>query len=163
MYINLAIIGYKVLLRAGQALPYACSCNQKTSYWIKLDGIRLFIQVCFTHSKPLNIQWSRHVSVIGDNMKYLVIGEYDPEDMDAQFKKAKQYAVDKEMHPDKYPKTSYPVHFMLNKPAIMAVWDTDNEDAIANKIAFMLPEVRYQVIPLVDAKLFMDKYIEINE
>ena len=95
-------------------------------------------------------------------MKYLVFGEYDPEDMDAQFKKAKEYAVDKELHPDKYPKTSYPVHFMLNKPAIMAVWDTDNEDSIANKIAFMLPEVRYQVIPLVDAKLFMDKYMKIK-
>ena len=96
-------------------------------------------------------------------MKYLVIGEYDPDDMDAQFKKAEEYAEVKRKNPNKFPKTSYPVHFMLNEPAIMAVWDTDDEETIANKIAFMLPEVVYTVIPLVDAKLFMKTYIEIKK
>jgi hypothetical protein len=52
---------------------------------------------------------------------------------------------------------------MLDKPAIMAVWDTDDEVTIANKIVFMLPEVRYKIIPLVDARLFMKQYIELKK
>lgn len=93
-------------------------------------------------------------------MKYLVVGEYDPDNMDAHFKKAKEYLEDKEKHPDRYPDTSFPVHFMLNKAKFMAIWDTDDQEKNANKIAFMLPEVRYKVIPLMDGRTFMKQYME---
>ena len=96
-------------------------------------------------------------------MKYLVIGEYNPDNMNAQFKKAKEFYEDKEKYPDRYPDTIFPTHFMLNKSNFMAVWDTDDQEKIANKIAFMLPEVWYKVIPLLDGMTFMKQYMEIKK
>ena len=52
---------------------------------------------------------------------------------------------------------------MLNKSNFMAVWDTDDQEKIANKIAFMLPEVWYKVIPLIDGITFMNQYMEIKK
>lgn len=96
-------------------------------------------------------------------MKYLVVGEYNPDNMDALNKKQKEYPEDKEKHPDRCPETSFPTHFMLNKANFMAIWDTDDQEKIANKIAFMLPEVRYKVIPLLDGRTFMKQYMEIKK
>jgi hypothetical protein len=96
-------------------------------------------------------------------MKYLVLGEYDPENMDAHFKKAKEFSEDKKKHPDRYPDSLVPAHFMLNTNMFMAIWDTDDQEKIANKIAFMLPEVQYEVIPLLDGKMFMKQYMEIKK
>lgn len=98
-----------------------------------------------------------------ESLKYLVIGESNPNNMDAQFKKAKEWFEDKEKHPDKYPDTIFPTHFMLNKSKFIAVWDTDDQEKITNKIAFMLPEVWYKVIPLIDGMTFMKQYMEIKK
>ena len=93
-------------------------------------------------------------------MKYLVVGEYDPDNMDAVFEKGKKYREDKKKHPDRYPDTIFPTHFMLDKDKFMAIWDTDDQEKNANKIAFMLPEVRYKVIPILDAPTFEKQYME---
>jgi len=96
-------------------------------------------------------------------MKYLVVGEYDPDNIDAMLKKAKEYEEDKEKHPDRYPDSLVPAHFMLNTVKFMAIWDTDDQEKMANKIAFMLPEVKYEVIPLLSGKTFMKQYMEIKK
>ena len=93
-------------------------------------------------------------------MKYLVVGEYDPNNMDAMFKKAKEFLEDKEKHPEHYPDTIFPTHFMLDKDKYMAVWETDVQEKNANKIAFMLPEVKYEVIPLLDGKTLLKQHME---
>jgi hypothetical protein len=99
----------------------------------------------------------------GERMKYLVVGEYNPDNMNALAKKAKEYDEDKEKHPGRYPDAPVPAHFMLNKAKFMAIWDTDDQEQIANKIAFMLPEVKYEVIPLLDGRTFLKQYMEIKK
>ncbi len=96
-------------------------------------------------------------------MKYLVVGSYNPDNMDAIFKKGKEYLEDKEKHPDRYPDTIFPTHFMLDKDKYMAIWETDDQEKNANKIEFMLPEARYEVIPLLDARTFEKQYMEIKK
>jgi len=93
-------------------------------------------------------------------MKYLVVGEYDPAKMDAMLKKAKEYLEDKEKHPDRYPETIFPTHFMVNKDKYMAVWETNDQEKNSNKIAFMLPEVKYEVIPLLEGKTILKQYMK---
>jgi hypothetical protein len=90
----------------------------------------------------------------GEGMKFLVVGEYDPYNMLAVFKKGKAYREDKEKHPDRYPDTIFPTHFMLGEDKYMAIWETDDPEKNANKIEFMLPEAKYEVYPLMDAKTF---------
>ena len=87
-------------------------------------------------------------------MKYLVIAEYDPDNMFAAFKKGKAYLEDKERNPDRYPATIFPTHFMLDEDKYMAIWETDDPEKNANKIEFMSPEAKYKVYPLMDAKSF---------
>lgn len=87
-------------------------------------------------------------------MKYLVVGEYDPVNMYAVFKKGKAYREDKEKQPDRYPDTIFPTHFMVDKDKYMAIWETDDPEKNENKIGFMSPEVKYEVYPLLDAKTF---------
>ena len=96
-------------------------------------------------------------------MKYLVVGEYDSNNMDGLAKKEKEYDEDKEKHPGRYPDAPVPAHFMLNKAKFMAIWDTDDQEKMANKIAFMLPEVRYNVIPLLEGRKFLKQYMEIKK
>jgi hypothetical protein len=96
-------------------------------------------------------------------MKYLVVGEYNPDNMEAIFKKGKEYLEDKEKHPDRYPDTIFPTHFMLDKDKYMAIWETDDKEKNANKIEFMLPEATYKVYPLLDAKTFEKQYTEIKK
>jgi hypothetical protein len=96
-------------------------------------------------------------------MKYLVVGEYDPDNIDAMFKKAKEWMEDKEKHPGRYPDSLVPSHHMLNTSKFMAIWDTDDQVQMANKIAFMLPEVKYEVIPLLSGKTFMKQYMEVKK
>ena len=95
-------------------------------------------------------------------MKYLVVGEYDPGNMDALTKKSKQYDEDRERHPGRYPDAPVPAHMMMEGDKFMVIWDTDDEEKMANKIAFMLPEVRYKVIPIMDAREFLKQYLEIK-
>ena len=70
---------------------------------------------------------------------------------------------DKEKHPDRYPDSLFPAHHMLNTAKFMAIWDTDDQVQMANKMAFMLPEVKYEVIPLLSGKTFMKQYMEIKK
>lgn len=96
-------------------------------------------------------------------MKYLVIGEYDPNNTEGMLKKAEAWMEDKEKHPDRYPDSLFPAHHMLNSAKFFAIWVTDDEEKMANKIAFMLPEVKYEVIPLVSGKTFMKQYMEVKK
>ena len=96
-------------------------------------------------------------------MKYLVVGEYNPDNMDVIFKKGKAYLEDKAKHPERYPDTIFPTHFMLDKDKYMAIWETDDQEKNANKISFMLPEVTYEVIPLLDGRTIMKQYMEKKE
>jgi hypothetical protein len=47
-------------------------------------------------------------------MKYLVIGEYDPDETKAMLEKAKAWMEDKEKHHDRYPESLFSAHHMLN-------------------------------------------------
>jgi FixJ family two-component response regulator len=51
---------------------------------------------------------------------------------------------------------------MMEGDKFMVIWDTDDEEKMANKIAFMLPEVRYKVIPIMDTREFLKQYLEIK-
>jgi hypothetical protein len=54
-------------------------------------------------------------------MKYLVIGEYDPDKTEAMLQKAKAWMEDKEKHSDRYPDSLFPSHHMLNSAKFFAI------------------------------------------
>ena len=43
-----------------------------------------------------------------------------------------------------------------------AVWEATPEQA-ANKVEFMLPEVKYSLVPIVDGKEFLKPYMDVKE
>jgi hypothetical protein len=45
----------------------------------------------------------------------------------------------------------------------MAVWDTDDPEKVARKLQFMLPEVSYELIPLIPADDWFKAYTSLGE
>jgi len=95
-------------------------------------------------------------------MKYLAVLNYVEKDMAKLAKKSQEYDETKGKDPDKYPNVLFDAHVMCKGRKGFAVWEGD-EGQVARKVAFMLPEVEYTLIPVIDAGKFLQIYMEVKK
>ena len=98
-------------------------------------------------------------------MKYLVLAELCVEDRDKWSAKAKAWADVHGKHADMFPEFPMGFHFFANSSKVkaMAVWETDDPEKVARKLLFMLPEVSYELIPLIPADDWFKAYMSLGE
>jgi hypothetical protein len=96
------------------------------------------------------------------DMKYLAILDIKHTSMMDLAKKAQAYDEEKKKNPDKYPSVPFDAHLMYKGKKGFAVWEAD-EAQVARKVAFMLPEVKYTLIPIVDGRVFLKTYMEVKK
>ena len=94
-------------------------------------------------------------------MKYLAFLDFDHTPMMDMAKKAQAYEAEKKNTPEKYPKVPFDAHIMHEGKQGFAVWEATPEQ-VARKVAFMLPEVKYTLIPITDAREFLKIYMEVK-
>ena len=95
-------------------------------------------------------------------MKYLVFLNLVEKDMAKVAKKAQEYGAAQKKDPDKYPNVLFDPHIMCKGRKGVAVWEGD-EDQVARKVAFSLPEIEYTLIPIIDAEQFLQTYMEVKK
>jgi hypothetical protein len=96
------------------------------------------------------------------NIKYLAILDFEHTNMMDHAKKAQAYFEEKKKNPDKFPSVPFSMHFMYKGKKGFSVWEGD-EDQVARKVAFMLPEVVYTLIPIVEGREFLKTYMEVKK
>ena len=98
-------------------------------------------------------------------MKYLVLAELNMEHRDTWPAKAQKWAKVHGKHAEMFPEFPMGFHFFANssKAKAMAVWDTDDPEKVARKLQFMLPEVSYELIPLIPADDWFQAYASLGE
>ena len=95
-------------------------------------------------------------------MKYLAILDYEHTEIMDLAKKAQAYEVEKKLHPDKYPEVPFDAHVMVKGKKGVAIWEATPEQ-VTRKVAFMIPEVVYTLVPIRDGKEFLKTYREVKE
>ena len=95
-------------------------------------------------------------------MKYLAILDFEHTSLMDMAKKAGVYDEEKRKNPEKYPDTPLPAHLMYKGKKGFSVWE-GNEAQIARKVAFILPEVNYILIPIVDGREFLKTYMVVKK
>jgi len=95
-------------------------------------------------------------------MKYLAVLHLVETDMMKVAKKQQEYDEAKRKEPDKYPNVLFPAHMTYEGLKGISIWEGD-EDQVARKVAFMLPEVQYTLHPIVDARKFIKTWMEIKK
>ena len=95
-------------------------------------------------------------------MKYLAILDYEHTEIMDLAKKAQAYEVEKKKYPDKYPEVPFDAHVMVKGKKGVAIWDATPEQ-VARKVAFMLPEVVYTLVPIIDGREFLRTYMDIKK
>jgi len=81
-------------------------------------------------------------------MKYHVTWEFDFEHADKIIKKEMRYQELQKKSPEKYPKNFIPL-YSTPDGKVITIWEVDNPEQIANKIAYMMPEGKAKVVPLI--------------
>jgi len=94
-------------------------------------------------------------------MKYLAILDFGHTSFMDHIKKAQAYKEEIKKNPDKYPSVPFGMHFMYKGPKGFSVWEGD-EAQVARKVAFMLPEVQYTLVPIVAGSEFVKTYMEVK-
>jgi len=95
-------------------------------------------------------------------MKYLVIINLVEKDMAKVAKVSQEYTEAQKKDPDKYPNVLFDPHIMCKGLKGFAVWEGD-EDQMARKLAFCLPEIEYTLIPIIDYEKFLMAYMEVKK
>jgi len=95
-------------------------------------------------------------------MKHLVLINLVEKDMAKVIKKAQEYTEAQKKDPDKYPNVLFDPHIMCKGRKGVAVWEGD-EDQVARKVAFCLPEIEYTLIPIIDVEKFFQTYMEVKK
>jgi len=95
-------------------------------------------------------------------MKYLAVLDFVEKDVAKVAKKSQEYYEAKKKNPDKYPNVLFDPHVMYKGRKGFAVWEGD-EDQLARKVTFMLPEVEYTLIPIISAGKFIETYMEVKK
>ena len=98
-------------------------------------------------------------------MKYLVLAKLNIEHRDKWPAKAQKWNEVHDKHADKFPEYPVDFHFFANssEAKAMAVWDTDDPEKVARKLLFMLPEVSYELIPLIPAGDWFKAHMSLGE
>lgn len=98
-------------------------------------------------------------------MKYLVLADFCIDDRDKWPAKAQAWAELHGKNPEKFPKFPMGLYFFANssKPKGMAVWETEDPEKIARKLLWMLPEVSYELIPLISAEEWIKVQMTLGE
>jgi hypothetical protein len=93
-------------------------------------------------------------------MKYLALLNFEHSTIEEVEKKRKAFLKAKEDNPEKFPDFPVGGHIMAKGKRGFAIWETDDPVKIAYKIGFMLPEVKYTLIPGIEAGEFFKAYYE---
>jgi hypothetical protein len=99
--------------------------------------------------------------VRGRKMKYLAILDFEHTDMKALAKKGMAYEEEKKKNPDLWPGQFLDVYITVKGWKAFAVWEATPEQ-IAHKVAYMLPEVKYTLIPIIHIQEFYKHYMQFN-
>ena len=92
-------------------------------------------------------------------MKYLVKWEFDVDDMQKMIAKEMKYQTLQKEAPEKYPKNYIPL-FYAPDGSVYTIWEVDTPDQIANKLAYMMPEGKAKLVPLIDAGQMIQTYMK---
>ena len=92
-------------------------------------------------------------------MRVFVTWEYETENIDKLVAKEMKYQEMIKETPEKYPKNVIQVHIVDRNKAI-SIWDVDNQEQIANKLIWMLPEAKATIVPIIEAMDFMTIYMQ---
>ena len=95
-------------------------------------------------------------------MKYLAMLDFEHADMKSLAKKGMEYEEIKKKNPDQWPGQFLDVYFTVKGWKAFAVWDATPEQ-IARKVAYMMPEVKYTLIPIIHSQEFFKHYMEFNK
>ncbi len=95
-------------------------------------------------------------------MKYLVKWEFDVDQVDALIAKEMKYQTLQKENPEKYPKNYIP---LLAAPdgTIYTIWEVDDPQQIANKVAYMMPEGKAKLVPLIESTKFIEAYMKLKK
>jgi hypothetical protein len=93
-------------------------------------------------------------------VKYLAILDFEHSTIEEVSKKANAFWEAHERNPEKFPEFPVGGHFMTKGKKGFAIWETDDPAKIAYKIGFMLPEVKYTLIPSIEGREFFKAYFE---
>jgi hypothetical protein len=93
-------------------------------------------------------------------VKYLAILDFEHSTIEEVSKKAHAFWEAHERNPEKFPDFPVGGHFMTKGKKGFAIWETDDPAKIAYKIGFMLPEVKYTLIPGIEGREFFKAYFE---
>lgn len=92
-------------------------------------------------------------------MKYLVKWEFDSEKAEKLIEKEMKYQKLIKETPEKYPKNFIPL-FSTPDGTVYTIWEVDKPEQIANKIAYMMPEGRAKLVPLMETEKFIEAYMK---
>jgi hypothetical protein len=95
-----------------------------------------------------------------EEVKYLAILDFEHSTIEEVEKKRKAFWKAHKKYPEKFPDFPVKGHFMAKGKKGFAIWETDDPAKIAYKIGFMLPEVKYTLIPGIEAEKFFKAYFE---
>ena len=98
----------------------------------------------------------------GKDMKYLAELDFEHADFKELMKKGMAYEEEKAKNPDEWPGQFLDVYFTVKGWKAIAIWDATPEQ-IANKIAYMLPEVKYTLTPIIHYQEFFKHYMKFNK
>lgn len=96
-------------------------------------------------------------------MKYFVTWELDSENVEKLIEKEIRYQELQKKFPEKYPKNVIPVYAVADGSKGITIWEVDDPEQIANKVAYMMPEAKAKIVPIIEAAKFMELYMKMKK
>ena len=96
-------------------------------------------------------------------MKFIAFCEYDPKDFDKVIEKFRQAMAEREKGTGKFPKQLFPAHSFGGLPKVIVILENPTEEQLNNLVAHYMPEMKIELVPLLDAETFIPTYMKMKK
>ena len=90
-------------------------------------------------------------------MLYAIFSEYEPIHIDKVREKVREYYVDREKHPEKYPKQVFEPHNLAGGPKAIQIVEATYEQLL-NLRKMRMPYTRYEFVPIYKSSELAEKF-----
>ena len=95
-------------------------------------------------------------------MKYLLYGEWNPEDSDKAVEKFKKIPAVREKFPELFPKILTGAYNFVGQTKGFAVYETDNPEQLQNLATYYMPYMKIKWIPIIDSGKAVELYEQVK-
>jgi len=100
----------------------------------------------------------------------MVFWEYNPKDVDKIRAKSQEFAKEREEHPERFPKTLFPLHTLGSELPTLTkeirafnIVESDDPQTVINVIARWFPELSFKTVPIVESAKITEAIMKLKK